>query len=73
LKATALQDMSDEDALKLKQRRFLDTRFEFVPVDSTFPEDVQRNPGRYEKFFLDEAAYDEAIQPFIQTWAKATV
>lgn len=71
LKATALQDMSEEDALKLKQRRFLDTRFEFIPVDATFPKDIQENPSRYAKYFLDEAAYDEAIEPFVQTWAKA--
>jgi beta-1,4-mannosyl-glycoprotein beta-1,4-N-acetylglucosaminyltransferase len=68
LKATVLQEVGARDAQDLADKVFVGAKFEFIPIDHTFPKPVQANPGDYASLCLNPADYSAAIQPFLELW-----
>lgn len=71
LKATVLQEVGASDAQDLQKRMFVKARFDFIPLDNTFPLEVQRHPERYAGYWVEPEAYDRMIQPFVDAWSGA--
>jgi beta-1,4-mannosyl-glycoprotein beta-1,4-N-acetylglucosaminyltransferase len=71
LQATVLQDVGARDAEDLKRRMFVKARFDFMPLDDTYPEDVQKHPDRYAAYWVKPEEYDRLIEPFVAAWSGA--